>query len=294
MRYLNAFHLPSLGEESKFVVTNQKFDMTCYTVNNPYPFHIFPQKGLTHIEFSPITIFCGGNGCGKSTLLNIIAEKLKISRTALFNSTPFFEDYLKMCSADIAYKGSIPNESRIITSDDVFDFLLDVRHINQGIDSDRQALFDEWKAYCKGGGFQMTSLADYDELKKRNRARHTTRSAYAHRHLPDQLYGKSNGESAYAYFTDKIRDNALYLLDEPENSLSVQLQIQLAQYLEESVRFYGCQLVMSTHSPILLSLKGARIYNLDANPVCECKWTTLENVRTWYDFFESHRHEFES
>lgn len=291
MQYMSAFDLPTLGDESEFVVTNTKFDMTCYTVNNPYPFHIFPQKGLAHIDFSPITIFCGGNGCGKSTLLNVIAEKLSLTRTALFNATPFFGDYLNMCRAELAHKNSIPKESRIITSDDVFDFLLDVRRINQGIESDRQALFTEWKTY-RGDGFQMSSLADYDELKKRNKARHTTRSAYAHRYLPDELKGASNGESAYAYFTDKIRDNALYLLDEPENSLSVQLQTKLAKFLEESVRFYNCQLVISTHSPILLALKGARIYDLDANPVCVKKWTELENVRTWQAFFESHREEF--
>lgn len=291
MQYLNAFDLPTLGDESKFVVTNTKFDMTCYTVNNAYPFHIFPKKGLSHIDFAPITIFCGGNGCGKSTLLNVIAEKLSLARTALFNATPFFGDYLNMCSAELAHKYSIPRESRIITSDDVFDFLLDVRHINQGIEGDRQALFAEWKTY-RGDGFQMSSLADYDELKKRNRARRTTRSAYTHRYLPDELKGASNGESAYAYFTDKIRDNALYLLDEPENSLSVQLQTKLAKFLEESVRFYNCQLVISTHSPILLSLKGAKIYDLDANPVCMKKWTELDNVRTWQAFFESHREEF--
>ncbi len=292
MQYLYEFRLPSLGEESEFVVTDTKFDMTCYTVNNAYPFHIFPQKGLSRIELAPITIFCGGNGSGKSTLLNIIAEKLGISRTALFNSTPFFSDYLRMCRADLAYTDSVPRESRIITSDDVFDFLLDLRHVNQGIDGDRNALFAEWKAYRQADGFQLSSLADYDELKKRNRARHTTRSAYAHRYLPDELKGASNGESAFAYFTDKIRDNALYLLDEPENSLSVQLQTRLAAYLEESVRFYNCQLVISTHSPILLSLKGARIYDLDADPVCVKPWTEIDSVRTWREFFESHRGEF--
>ncbi len=292
MQYLYEFDLPNLGAESEFVVTNTKFDMTCYTVNNAYPFHIFPQKGLSAIDFSPITIFCGGNGSGKSTLLNIIAEKLGISRTALFNSTPFFRDYLAMCRADLAYKDGIPRESRIITSDDVFDFLLDLRHVNQGIDGDRQALFAEWKAYREADGFKLSSLADYEELKKRNRARHTTRSAYTHRYLPDELKGASNGESAFSYFTDKIRDNALYLLDEPENSLSVQLQTKLAAYLEESVRFYNCQLVISTHSPILLSLKGAKIYDLDANPVRVKRWTEIESVRTWREFFESHRGEF--
>ena len=81
-------------------------------------------------------------------------------------------------------------------------------------------------------------------------------------------------------------------MDEPENSLSVSLQKKLAVYLEEAVRFYGCQLIISTHSPFLLSLKGAKIYDLDSVPVDVKKWTDLENVLVWHDFFEEHREEF--
>mgnify|MGYP006990124335 CR=1 FL=1 len=36
----------------------------------------------------------------------------------------------------------------------------------------------------------------------------------------DNVREHSNGESAFLYFTDKIKENGLYLLDEPENSLS--------------------------------------------------------------------------
>ncbi len=288
MTYLHTFDIPTVREETNYVFESRKLDMTCYDLNNAYPFHIFPKKEFSHIKFAPITIFCGSNGSGKSTLLNVIAEKMKISRTALFNATPFFADYLELCEYEAT---AVPRESCIITSDDVFDFLLDVRHINQAIDHDRKALFAEWKAY-RSDGFRMASLSDYDELKKRNTAKRTTRSTYAHDRLPHELPSMSNGESGYAYFTHKIKENALYLLDEPENSLSVQMQTKLATFLEESVRFYGCQLVISTHSPILLSLRGAKIYDLDAIPVCVKKWTELDNVRTWYTFFEQHKGEF--
>jgi len=138
----------------------------------------------------------------------------------------------------------------------------------------------------------LQSLSDFEELQNRNRAKRMTRSAYTHRRLPDNLIGRSNGESAFGIFQDRIRENALYLLDEPENSLSVKLQKQLATFLEESVRFYGCQLVISTHSPFILSLKGAKIYDLDSRPVEVRKWTELENVRVWHDFFEDHKQEF--
>ena len=81
-------------------------------------------------------------------------------------------------------------------------------------------------------------------------------------------------------------------MDEPENSLSVSLQKELAQFIEDSVRFYGCQFIISTHSPFLLALKGARIYDMDARPVAERKWTELANVRLWRDFFKAHEEEF--
>jgi len=94
------------------------------------------------------------------------------------------------------------------------------------------------------------------------------------------------------YFTDKIEDDALYILDEPENSLSPKRQIELSNFIQKSARFFGCQFIISTHSPFLLSMEGSKIYDLDENPVDLKKWTELENVRTYYDFFKSFDNEF--
>ena len=87
----------------------------------------------------------------------------------------------------------------------------------------------------------------------------------------------SNGENAFAYFVDKIKENALYLLDEPENSLSAARQLELVKFLEDSARFFGCQFILSTHSPFLLAMKNAKIYDLDENPVDVKPWTELGN-----------------
>lgn len=102
----------------------------------------------------------------------------------------------------------------------------------------------------------------------------------------------SNGESAFRYFTDKIGENGLYLLDEPENSLSPKRQLELVKFIEDSARFMGCQFVISTHSPFLLSMNGAKIYDLDENPVDVKLWTELENVRIFYEFFKKFKDEF--
>lgn len=103
---------------------------------------------------------------------------------------------------------------------------------------------------------------------------------------------RSNGESSLSLFVDAIRDNALYVLDEPENSLSPQNQLQLKYFIEDSVRNHGCQFIISTHSPFLLSLKSARIYDIDSVLVRECRWTELPSVKVYKDFFEEKSCEF--
>ena len=292
MLYLKSFTLPTERDESGFLLsmTEPRMQMRCYSQTSAYPFKIFPQKALSRITFEPLTIFYGTNGSGKSTLLNIIAEKLRLIRSAPFNNTPFFEDYLRMCSAD----ASPPRDAKIITSDAVFDFMLDMRAINDGVDRKREALFEEYdRNHDPNVHMQLQSLSQYEEFKQFRDAKKSTKSDYTYRRLPENVQNKSNGESAYAYFTEQITQDTLYLLDEPENSLSAAMQRELAQFLLESVRFYNCQLVISTHSPFLLAIKGAKIYNLDAYPAAVCRWTELEAVRTYYDFFCEHDKEFQ-
>ena len=236
-----------------------------------------------------MTILYGGNGSGKSTALNVIAEKTGIERDSIYNKSNFYPDYVNMCEMQL--KEDIPENSRIITSDDVFDYMLNVRNLNEGIDQKREKLFEEYLD-AKYSHFQMKSMADYDQLKKVNTARSQTQSRFVRNELMDNVREYSNGESAFKYFIEKIGENGLYILDEPENSLSPKRQMELVQFIEDSARFFGCQFIISTHSPFLLSMKGAKIYNLDENPVKVRRWTELENVRTYYEFFKSHENEF--
>ena len=134
--YLRSFELASGNREMKFIL-DQK--MNCF--NGIYPFKIFPNKGISRLEFEPITIFYGGNSSGKTILLNIIAEKTKIARHSAFSGSAFFPDYVSMCAMDAT---RIPNDSQILTSDDVTDYLLDIRHLNDGIDSRHEALMENY------------------------------------------------------------------------------------------------------------------------------------------------------
>ena len=260
-----------------------------YHYDTFYPFQVLSKHGLTRLDFEPVTILYGGNGSGKTTALNVIAEKLALDRDTLYNRSNFFEDYTGMC--DYEEEMPIPKESRIITSDDVFDFMLNLRSINDGINLKREQLFADYLE-DKYSHFQMKSLDDYERLKKVNMAKRKTQSRYVRENLMDNVREHSNGESAFIYFSEKISENELYLLDEPENSLSPERQQELLRFLQDSARFFGCQFIIATHSPFLLSMNGAKIYDMDEEPVDVKRWTELENVRAYYDFFKKHEHEF--
>lgn len=285
MLYLSRFRFPDAENETSFLMEIRR---KCY--DTFYPFKILSRNQLSDLQFEPVTILYGGNGCGKTTAINVIAEKLRLNRDSLYNRSSFYDDYLEMCQYEL--REAIPKHSRIITSDDVFDFMLNLRALNEGIDNRREVLFEEWVT-DRYSDFRLTSMNDYEQLKRVNMARSKTQSKYVRNRLMDNVREQSNGESGFFYFTNRIEENGLYLLDEPENSLSPERQQELLRFLEDSARFFGCQFIIATHSPFLLSMRGAKIYDLDADPVCCRKWTQLPAVRAYYDFFKLHETAFE-
>nr|WP_246542816.1 AAA family ATPase [Fusibacter paucivorans] len=254
----------------------------CYTTF--YPFQVLASDEPLELDFEPITILYGGNGSGKTTALNIIAEKLKLNRSAVYNRTNFFENYLTMCFYRLEVEAKIPEGSAIVTSDDVFDYALNIRNANLGIDHRRESMFDEYLD-AKYAKFQMQSLEDYDRLKQVNESRRKTQSRYVRDNLAANIRTHSNGENAFRYFTERLKDDALFLLDEPENSLSPKLQLELKKLIEEAVRYFGCQIIMATHSPFLLAIEGAKIYDFDCDPVVLKAYHELENIQIYQNFF---------
>lgn len=285
MLYLDSFSFPDDGSEFDFILSIKR---NCY--NSFYPFKILSKRELTILNFEPITILYGGNGSGKTTALNVISEKLNLMRDSRFNQSNFFPDYVNLC--DYSLIREIPSHSRTITSDDVFDYMLNVRMMNEGIDTKRENLFEDYLD-AKYSSFKFTSMNDYEQLKKVNQARSKTQSKFVSNNLMENIREHSNGENAFQYFMDKIEENGLYLLDEPENSLSPERQLELVRFIEDSVRFFGCQFIISTHSPFLLAMRDAKIYDLDQAPVKPKSWTSLKNVQIYHNFFEAHRKDFE-
>ena len=284
--YLRSIDLVSDAAEINFI-KNQK--RTVY--NTIYPFKIFPDKELRTVEFEPVTIFYGGNGCGKTTLLNIIGEKLHLTRHSAFNGSAFFGTYVDMCHADFSV---IPRGSQILTSDDVSDYCLNIRTLNDGVALRREEIFADWNAR-KGGPDSppnlLKSLDDYDEWLETDNARRKTQSQFTRERMNGNIDMFSNAETAMKYYVERITQNALYLIDEPENSLSPARQLELREFLTTSARYYGCQFVIATHSPFILSIPGAKIYELDEYSSDVRPWAELDHVWEYYKFFKEHEEE---
>ena len=126
MVYLKQFELPDRIAEENILSEERR---TCF--NGVYPFRIFPQKGLRFIDFAPITLFYGGNGSGKTTLLNVIAENVNAIRHSEFSKSAFFDRYIAHCEI---FGDGIPEINQMLSSDDVFDYVLNIRYLNNGID----------------------------------------------------------------------------------------------------------------------------------------------------------------
>ena len=283
MIYLKSFRLLNEDDEWHILVSGDK--RTYF--NNIYPFKIFPQKEFTDMEVSNITIFYGNNGSGKTTLLNIIADKINAQRKNEVSFGRYFDLYLK---GNVEAKFSDfnkPDEIKFISSNDVFDYLLDVQAINSNIDRKKEQLAQEYMDYK----FSESSnfYDDFEALKKKNQANKVTMSKYVKTHLGNNnIIGQSNGETSLFFFEKEIKENGIYILDDPENSLSPSNQIKLKKFIEESVRFFNSQFIISTHSPFLLDLMDARIYDLDSTPVCVKNWLELDNIKEYIEFFKKY------
>lgn len=294
--YLHRFTLPTDREEELYLDQAWQNGGKFGYVDNAYPCGIFDRKELSQIVFDRITIFYGGNGSGKSTLLNLIAGRLKLNRVAPHNSGEIFDRYQGECEYVLGHDEEgfelrIPSGSRIITSDDVFDYMLAMRTRNDEIAEGKQEAREEYARLKYGASVKFKSMDDYDAMRQQilARSRSVSRRQFIRRTAGQEVELLSNGETALAYFEKKIKSKTLYCLDEPENSLSPAMQLELVKLLEKRAGEEECQLIMATHSPFLLAMQGAKVYNLDACPAQVCHWWELENVRIYYEFFNEHK-----
>ncbi len=99
----------------------------------------------------------------------------------------------------------------------------------------------------------------------------------------DGLDSQSHGESFLRFFRERFIPGGIYFLDEPEAPLSPSRQLAFLALLRQMVTEQA-QIIMATHSPILLAFPDATILSFDEDPVRSVRCEDLEHVTLTRDF----------
>jgi len=221
-----------------------------------YPFHvpIFNQE----ITFKkPITIFIGDNGSGKSTLLELIKEDL-----GLFQIGEPLKP-LHHVKSEVRYKLSKPRGFYFSSED----FTTYIYEIEKEIQSANQYLKDIEETYKDKSAF---AKAQASSPHKRTLAE--LKALYE----KDLRYA-SHGEAYLSFFKSRMRPNQLILLDEPETPLSFQNQLALIYLINEAVNM-NSQIIIATHSPVIMAIPDAHIMHLTNQRILEVSYDEIEQV----------------
>jgi predicted ATPase len=215
-----------------------------------FPYSLPALRHLSALTFHPkVTFFVGENGSGKSTLLEAIAVGLGLNPEGGSRNFNFATR-----ASHSALDGCLRLSRSLKTTGDSY-FLRAESFYNVATEIER---LDK-----EAGG---PPLID----------------AYGGRSLHEQ----SHGESFFALFRHRFRDNGLYLMDEPEAALSPRRQLQFLALLHDYCK-RGCQFVLATHSPIIMAYPDSVIYLLDTDGIRTIPYTETEHYQVTRGFLSS-------
>jgi predicted ATPase len=103
----------------------------------------------------------------------------------------------------------------------------------------------------------------------------------------ERIQHQSHGESFLAVLRHRFDDLGVYFLDEPEAALSFQSCLGLLSLLD-TMRREGSQVLVATHSPLLVSLPGAALLQLDELGIRRIeRYEDLALVQEWRHFLSA-------
>ena len=230
-----------------------------------YPFTVPAVMAAEQLKFTkPITIFCGDNGCGKTTLMEILAEKTGAIRINdnLFRSpkNAVIERASKLFRV---YHSVKARKNFYFTAEEFIKYIdwiekekAEARRAIAEIDASWKG--DEYSAALAKSPHYRT-IAELDSL------------------YISSLNKRSHGEGFIDFFTSRLVDGGLYLMDEPEGALSYENQYVLSLMIKDSVE-RDCQFIIATHSPVIAAIPDADIFQIDESGVHPCEYDLLNNV----------------
>ena len=238
-----------------------------------FPFDLPALRGLDRFEFrAPVTVFVGENGSGKSTVLEALAIA---ARAITAGSAEATED------ATLTGVGALAGELRLtwtkrpgrgffLRAEDFFGYAKRLDTLRSELEAELRRVEIEY-ADAEPFARSMAGAPIRGELA-------ALRERYG-----DGLDSRSHGESFLHFFAERLVPKGIYFLDEPEAPLSPARQLSLLSLLKR-MEAESSQVIMATHSPILLAYPGAEILGFDSAPVAPVRYEDLEHVTLMRDF----------
>jgi predicted ATPase len=238
-----------------------------------FPFDIPVIADLPALEIDrPVTILVGENGSGKSTLLEAVAIAARATTAGTADAAD--DDTLaglRALAAELRLSWrSRTHRGFFLRAEDFFGFARRMAamraELEDGLERTLEA-YAEREAYAR----ELAALPYRKELGE------------LRRRYGDGVDARSHGEAFLAFFQDRFVPGGTYFLDEPEAPLSPSRQLTFLALVNQAVAA-GCQIVMATHSPILLAVPDAAIWSFDEVPIRQVEYEDLEHVRLTRDF----------
>jgi predicted ATPase len=79
---------------------------------------------------------------------------------------------------------------------------------------------------------------------------------------PPDFLSHSHGEGFLRFFEERCRKQGIFIFDEPESALSPARQIEFLKLMRRMDVSRNCQIILATHSPMLMAYPGARLLRL--------------------------------
>lgn len=213
-----------------------------------YPFNI-PLFGDPAFEIrfeKPVTILVGENGSGKSTLLEAIAVLAGFSE------------------GGGGYGHRAVDRSDISGSDG-------------GVLAD--ALRSAWLPKI-GHGFFFRAETFF------SLARYVDQAAYDAGFAPPDYLSWSHGEGFLGFFEERADRQGIYIFDEPESALSPSRQFDFLKLLRRIQRANNSQVIMATHSPILMALPDADLWQITPQGIAPTRLEDTAHYRLYREFIQ--------
>ncbi|HOZ76436.1 MAG TPA: AAA family ATPase [Ferruginibacter sp.] len=238
----------------------------------PFPFNIPAVKFAKDISIeNGITIFVGDNGCGKSTLLESIALHCNLPLIGGFiSNNPGFEAArLLQPFVELKWQRQTKN-GFFFRAEDFSDFIDGVEKEKMKINLD---LYD------------LKGQVDDDIIKRMAEGmNHSLREM--RKNYGDNMQAYSHGEAYIKILQMRIGDKGIYLLDEPEAALSPLKQLSLMSLILELLKGKNAQFILATHSPILMGLPGAALYQVTDDGMEQVDFKETDHYRITKTFLD--------